>query len=56
MSENRKSAKLTIHASASNSTILALAKVGEWTLLDHYQQLKGTADSQLWLWTTSPNG
>jgi hypothetical protein len=46
MSENRESTELAIHASAPNSAIL----------LDHCQQLKETADLQLWLWITSPNG
>jgi hypothetical protein len=50
MSENSESAKLTIHVSSSNSTLMAFAK------LDHCQQLKETANSQLWLWTISPNG
>jgi transposase InsO family protein len=40
MSKNHELAKLTIHASAPNSTILALAKVGNgpcWTIANNYR-------------------
>jgi hypothetical protein len=47
MSKNSESAKLTIHASSPNSTIMAFAKVENgphWTIA---QQLMETANSQL---------